>query len=431
MFKTISSFAGTCAACALVLLPGSPLGAQSTAFTGATVWDGTGAPSQRGMTLVVEDGRVVSLEPDGRVPPGAGTVELDGRFVIPGLIDTHAHVSGRWAPADVTGEEARIRGDLALFAAYGVTTVNSLGDGPAAIAVREGRTTDAAYARLLAAGPVIAETSAAEARSAALANADAGVDWLKLRVDDNLGTGTKMPWEAVQAVLDVGEERGVPVATHLFYQEDALRLIEMGTGMIAHSIRDTGVSEELIEKLLAAGICYVPTLTREVSTFIYANRPGFFDEDFFLEYADEAEVARLSEPASMAGFAESPAAAGYRVALRQALENLPPLIAAGVPIAFGTDAGPAARFPGYFQHMELALMVGAGLTPEQALTSATRTAASCLGRNDIGTLEPGRWADFLVLTGDPLRDITNSKTLEQVYLAGQPVRQTGPGGPSD
>lgn len=396
--------------------------AQTVAYTGATVWDGTGGPSQRGMTLIVEDGRIVSLEPDGRIPAGATTVDLNGRFVIPGLIDTHAHVSGRWAAPDVSGDEDRVRGDLSLFAAYGVTTVNSLGDGDAAISVRDAGPSGAPHARLLAAGPVIAAATAAEARRAAEANANAGVDWLKLRVDDNLGTGQKMPWDAVQAVLDVGEERGIPVATHLFYQEDARRLLEMGTGMIAHSIRDADVDDALIESLLASQVCYVPTLTREVSTFIYANRPGFFDEDFFLEYADEAEVARLSESATMADFADSPAAAGYRVALRQALENLPPLIEAGVPVAFGTDAGPAARFPGYFQHMELALMVGAGLTPEQALTSATRTAASCLGRDDIGTLEPGRWADFLVLTADPLRDITNSKTLDQVYIGGQAVR---------
>jgi imidazolonepropionase-like amidohydrolase len=163
-------------------------------------------------------------------------------------------------------------------------------------------------------------------------------------------------------------------------------------------------------------------LTREVSTFVYGERPGFFDDPFFQEGADSSEVARLSEPAFMQRMAASTTAARYREALGQAQRNLKILVDAGVPVAFGTDAGPAGRFPGYFEHMELGLMVDAGLTPEQALTSATRVAASCLQMPDVGTLEPGKWADLLVLGADPLTDISATKTLEQVFIAGNQVR---------
>ena len=121
---------------------------------------------------------------------------------------------------------------------------------------------------------MIAGSDPAAARAAAITNAEAGVDWLKLRVDDNLGTVRKMPWDAVQAVLDVGEERGVRVATHLFYLDDAKRLLEMGTGMVAHSVRDTDVDDSFINALIANEVCYVPTLTREMSTFVYAERPA-------------------------------------------------------------------------------------------------------------------------------------------------------------
>ena len=124
----------------------------------------------------------------------------------------------------------------------------------------------------------------------------------------------------------------------------------------------------------------------------------------------------------MQRMAASSTAARYREALGQAQRNLKILVDAGVAVAFGTDAGPATRFPGYFEHMELDLMVEAGLTPEQALTSATRVAASCLQMPDVGTLEPGKSADLLVLGADPLADISATKTLERVYIAGNQAR---------
>jgi imidazolonepropionase-like amidohydrolase len=124
----------------------------------------------------------------------------------------------------------------------------------------------------------------------------------------------------------------------------------------------------------------------------------------------------------MAAVAASPAAARYRLALVQAQRNLKALADAGLPIAMGTDSGPAGRFPGYFEHLELALMAEAGLTPEQVLRSATGVAAACLGLDDVGTLEPGRWADFVVLDADPLAELTATKTLSAVYVRGNPVR---------
>ena len=90
-------------------------------------------------------------------------------------------------------------------------------------------------------------------------------------------------------------------------------------------------------------------------------------------------------------------------------------------IAFGTDSGPPARFQGYFEHMELELMAKAGLTASQILLSATRDAASALGRTDIGTLEAGKWADFIVLSNNPLDDIKNARTIESVWIGGNQV----------
>ena len=274
---------------------------------------------------------------------------------------------------------------------------------------------------MLAAGPVVAATDPAGARAAAIANADDGVDWLKLRVDDNLGTAEKMPWDAVAAVMEVGRERGLGVATHLFYLEDAKRLLELGTGMLAHSVRDTDVDAEFLDALRASGVCYVPTLVRDVSTFVYGERPEWFDDPFFVAHANRGEVERASDPEFMSQMRESASAAAYRVALGQAQRNLKAISDAGLPIAFGTDAGPAARFPGYFEHMELQLMVDAGLTPEQAIRSATGVAAGCLGLDEVGTLEAGNWADFLVLGADPLQNIQATRQLERVFIGGNQV----------
>ena len=406
----------------VALAAGAAIEAQTTAYVGASVWDGTGSPLIRDATIVVEDGRITALSRSAEIPTGTEIVFLEGKFIIPGLINTHGHVSGRWASDEIVNEQDRIRGDLELFAIYGVTTVNSLGDGPAVIEARQSSTPLDPRARLLAAGSVVAATNPTDARNQAITNADAGADWLKLRVDDNLGSSTKMPWDAVQAVMEVGDQRGLRVATHLFYLEDAKRLLDMGTGMLAHSVRDMDVDQEFIDGILESGVCYVPTLTREVSTYIYGTRPGFFDDEFFTEYAHKGEVERLSDPAYMERTSESAAGTGYRIALVQAVENMMILQDAGVPVTFGTDAGPAGRFPGYFEHMELALMVGGGMTPTQALLAATSVAASCLGRDDIGTLVPGKWADFLVLDENPTRDITYTQKIDQVYVAGQPVR---------
>ncbi|MDH3205643.1 MAG: amidohydrolase family protein [Gemmatimonadota bacterium] len=394
----------------------------ATAYTDLTLWDGTGAPALANAALVVDGGRVVSVVPSGsELPPVANTVSLAGKYVIPGLVEAHAHVSGDWAPDEVTSPEDRVREDLLLYARYGVTTVNSLGDGETVIAVRNAATPTDPRARLLAAGAVIAGSDPAAVRADAVSTADAGVDWLKLRVDDNLGATPKMPWAAVSAVMDVSRERNIPVASHLFYLEDAKRLLELGTGMLAHSVRDRDVDAAFISSLRASDVCYVPTLVREVSTFVYGTRPDWFDDPFFLAHADMSEVARVSEPAFMQRTAASSSAAAYRVALGQAQRNLKALSDAGIPIAMGTDAGPAGRFPGFFEHEELQLMVDAGLTPAQALRSATGVAAECLSMADVGTLEPGKWADFIVLGADPLRDIRNTRTLERVFVAGQEI----------
>jgi len=174
------------------------------------------------------------------------------------------------------------------------------------------------------------------------------------------------------------------------------------------------------------GIGYIPTLTRDLSVFIYETTPDFFDDPFFTqEGAYRAAAARLTDPAAQARVRENPATQRTKAALEQAQRNLKIMADGGVTIAMGTDSGTGqGRWQGYFEHVELAMMVEAGLTPMQALVAATGGAAQVMHLDEsLGTLEPGKHADFLVLSANPLDDIRNTRALEQVWIAGHQLAE--------
>ncbi len=230
-----------------------------------------------------------------------------------------------------------------------------------------------------------------------------------------------MPEEIYQPVIAKAHELGLPLASHLYYLEDAKSLLQSGTDFIAHSIRDQLVDSVLIALLRAKKVCYCPTLTREVSTFVYEDTPEFFDDPFFLREADTQVIEQLKDPERKQRIKNSQSAQAYKQALETAKQNLKILVDAGIHISFGTDSGPPARFQGYFEHLEMELMAEAGLSPMQIIVSATGAAANCMGFKDLGTLEVGKWADFIVLKKNPLDDIKNSRSIESVWIAGNPI----------
>jgi imidazolonepropionase-like amidohydrolase len=269
---------------------------------------------------------------------------------------------------------------------------------------------------------VLTAGTPAEARTQVAKVAAQKVDIVKIRVDDNLGTTPKMTPEVYRAVIDEAHKRGLRVATHLFYLADAKALLAAGSDFIAHSVRDADVDADFISAIKRRGVCYSPTLMREVSTFVYESTPEFFSDPFFLAHANAEWVATLKQPARQEAMRTSPSAQRYKAALEVARRNLEKLSDAGVPIAMGTDTGPTGRFQGYFELMEIEMMVKAGLTPRQALASATRDAARCMKLDrELGTIEPGKWADFVVLDANPLTDIANVRRIASVYIAGNQV----------
>ena len=398
------------------------------AYIGATVIDGTDRGPIDNATILVKDGRVTALGPAARVtvPQGADRIALAGKWIIPGLVNAHGHVGNTVGLEQGHYSAENVGRDLHTYAVYGVTTVFSLGDDQAAgIAARDAqRTPSLDRARLFVAGPVLAPKTLDEARRLVDEDAAMKVDIVKIRVDDNLGTTPKMAPDVYKAVIDEAHKRNLRVAVHLFYLDDAKAVLDAGADFIAHSIRDTDVDDAVIGMLKRRNVCYCPTLTRELSTFVYESTPAWFSDPLFTRYADARTVALLKEPARQEQMKNSRSAQRYKVALEQANRNLKKLSDAGVPIAMGTDTGPPARFQGYFELMELEMMAKAGLTPRQVLNAATRDAARCQKLDaELGTLEPGKWADFVVLDSDPLADISNVRKISDVYIAGNRVRR--------
>jgi len=395
------------------------------AFVGGRLIDGTGAVAIENGVLVVRDGRIeaVGTSDSVTVPADAEQIDVSGRTLMPGMVNAHGHVNNIEGLDQVDYTEAQVERQLGLYARYGVTTVFSLGgDGPESMTVRDRQdSTDLAQARIYVAGNIVTGPSPEEAREQVAEVAASGADVVKIRVDDNLGSSTKMTQETYQAVIEAAHEHGLKLTAHMYYLEDAKGLLEAGADLLAHSVRDVAVDDELVTLLRETGVCYCPTLMREVSTFAYESRPDWFDDEFFSKEVDPAVIAALDSEAWRER-SSSASAQTYKAQLEVAKANLKTLSDAGIPIAMGTDTGPAARFQGYFEHGELALMVEAGLTPMQAIVASTSSAAQCMEVDaDLGSLEAGKWADFLVLGANPLDDIANTKTLETVYVAGNVV----------
>ncbi|HUE95420.1 MAG TPA: amidohydrolase family protein [Longimicrobiaceae bacterium] len=404
-------------------------GAGGQVFTNARIYDGTGTPIiEDGVLVVDEGGRIVAAGAASsvEVPEGAEAVDLGGRFVIPGMINAHAHVEN---PGGQGRSEAE---QLDVYAHYGVTTVLSQGEDPQnALALRGDRESpDLRTARIYASGliyapPAYDETSVDSARAHINALAAADVDWVKIRVDSNLGAQQKMTPEVYQTVMATANEHGLPVAVHLVELEDAKGVLQAGAALISHSVRDQAIDQELIGMMTERNICLVPTLTRELSTYTYSERPAFLSDPFFLERSAPEGIDSFPSAQLMTQQTESAGAQYYRAQLPVAEQNLKALSDAGVGIAMGTDSGTRfpGRFQGYLEHLELEMMVDAGLTPEQALRSATGDAARCIGlEGTVGTLQPGAWADFIVLEADPLADILNTRQIQSVWIAGNQVR---------
>jgi imidazolonepropionase-like amidohydrolase len=392
----------------------------SVAYVNATIFDGS-ALFANGV-MIVRDGiiQAVGTKENTPIPENATEVDLSGKFIIPGLINSHGHVAV---------DNANVTGNLELYARYGITTVVSLGgEKPEIENLRDViDTSNTTHARLYIAGDVITGKTPQEAVAVVDKNKDMGVDWMKIRVDDNLGSSEKMTEDVYKAVIARSHDLGYKIATHMYYLDDAKKLLKAGSDMMAHSVRDKPIDDEFIdlikEKNKEKKVCYCPTLTRELSTFVYETTPDFFADPFFTKEYDTVTTAPLEDPSRQQQVRNSKSAQTYKQQLPVAMANLRKLSGLGVPIAFGTDSGIPTRFIGYYEHLEMQMMADAGLSPAQILISATKDAAECMGLKNLGQLKPGFKADFISLNANPLVNIKNTREISGIWIGGKEVKR--------
>lgn len=392
----------------------------TVALVGARVIDGTGSAPMENASLLISNGRVERVGPAAsiKIPSGAARLDVSGRTIIPGLINAHGHMNNgdRQLPA-----YEQLVQQLRVYSRFGVTTVYALGDdGKESVRVRDDNTReDLDRTRLYVAGARATPKTVEDARAAIAERHGRRVDVIKTGMN---GNANDMRPEVYSALIDEAHKRKLIVAAHLVNLDDAKGLVAAGLDVIAHSIRDRDVDAAFVAELRRRNVGYIPTLTRDLSVFLYDSTPTFVTDPFFLRGASlfGPQVERVKDPMLHAKTAQSPGAQNAKKWLDQAVRNLKALSDGGVRIAMGTDSGTGlGRWQGYFEHVEMELMVKAGMTPIQTLRAATGDAARVMRRDgELGTLQPGKRADFIVLTANPLDDIRNTRAIESVWING-------------
>ena len=377
----------------------------ATAFVGARVVVGDGTAPIENATVVVRNGRIAEVGPSARVavPAGAARVDVAGKTIIPTIVDTHVHLG--------TTRTALMK-DLRDRAYFGVSAALSMGLDPAGdpFAVRAEAPAGVARYFLAGRGLTMPEpgrsdvpywvTTDAEARKAVQEQAALKVDLIKIWVDDRDGKYKKMPPEIYTPIIDEAHKAKLRVAAHIFNLSDAKGLLKAGIDAFAHGIRDVDADDEVVALVKARpNVVLIPNMP---------DRGVVADYSWLTGSLADAEVAKIQAGATN----RPPAQAAWGIQAR----NLKKLADAGMTIAVGTDGNTA-----WAPHVEMADMVAAGMTPMQVIVAATRNGAAFLRMTDTGTIAAGKHADLLVLDGNPVADIANTRKIAAVYLKGVKV----------
>lgn len=415
-----------------------------TLIRDVTLIDGSGDAVQLHANLLIAGDSIVSIGTT-QIPPRTKVISMTGKTVMPLLISGHEHLGllkGNTSSAENYTRENVVR-QLQRYLNYGVGTVLSLGtDQPLVFPLRDSsRQGLIPGATLLTAGygfgakngvppatfgteilrPATPAEAIADVRKLALLKPD----FLKLWLDDGGGTMPKMEPAVYEALIKEAHQQGLKVAAHVYYLEDAKSLVNAGVDLLAHSIRDKEVDAALITAMKEKGTFYIPTLSLDEYGFIYAGQPEWLNDPFFIRSLEPGVLEMLTSDAYRQQQQQDKSREKKMRAFMTAVVNLRKLDSAGVKIAMGTDAGAfPVRAQGFSEHLELQLMVEAGLSPLKVISCATQNGAELLGINkQVGTLTPGKKADFMILEGDPSQDINNTRTIIEVWKNGKKVEQ--------
>jgi imidazolonepropionase-like amidohydrolase len=386
----------------------------------ARVVDARGARPGR-VDIEIRGGRIAAIEEHGRIgarqPLAGAAVQLDGRWVSPGIMNAHAHacLDGGPDPEAVLARENRtetvLRSAVRLQAGLraGVTTIRDVG-GPDDIDIELARMLAAGEIsgpRMLASGRVVTMTGGHgwwigrqadgpdAVRRATRENLRAGARSIKLMATGGMMTTGRqagqpqLTIEEMAAAVEEAHKREVPVAAHAESRIGVLNAIRAGVDSVEHG---HGGDQEAIDLMLEHGTALVPTILSDRRIIEHGVAAGI--PDFVVEQCEA-----LHE--SLVTFLEA-------------------AIRAGVRIAAGNDAG-APLVPIGDMVDELELYVRHGMTPIAALASATTVTAALFGLLDVGLVEVGHVADLLVVGGDPLDSIAALRDPIEVFRAGAPV----------
>lgn len=392
---------------------------ETLVLSGARIIDGTGAEPVRGRSVIVEKGVIAAVVDDARAPRGNG-IDLAGHTLLPGLINCHVHLCFgaeadpvrplREEPVALTAIKALLRARQTAEA--GVTTVRDLGGREyVEIAVRraigEGWL---AGPRILAAGRPVCMTGGHghwlgreadgpdDARKAVREQLKAGADVIKIIATGGVMTpgvepgSPQLTLAEMRAAIQEASRAGRRTAAHAMAASGIRDAIEAGITSIEHGVF---LTDEIVAHMRRDGTFLVPTLNAPAaiaSGGLAAGIPDF--------------MVRKSE------LVVPPHVASFQLAHR-----------AGVRIAAGADSGTPLNFHGSLLP-ELGLMVKYGMTPLEAIRSATVTAADCLGLGDVtGRVAPGYAADLIAVAGDPAERIEALDDLRLVLVNGRPLRR--------
>jgi imidazolonepropionase-like amidohydrolase len=427
---------------AFVFALGTPAAAAVEAVYAIT--DVTVVPMDRertipAQTVIVRDGRIAAMGPAARTKVPAGAIRIDGRgrFLMPGLAEMHAHV-----PQDVDGQWAK--DVLFLYAANGVTFARGMLGAPGHLDLRAKLARGEVIGpRLYTSGPSLNGNSVASpeaARRMVSEQKAAGYDFLKIHPG--------LDRARYDAIAAAAREHRIPFGGHVPDAVGLPRALEVGQATVDHldgylplllrdgsalAGKDAGffgsalvpdADERKIagvaRRTRAAGVWNVPT----DSLVHHVLLAGFSTEDMAareeMRYVPRQMLAgwkkARTDMQSQPGY--DPAAAARFAQVRGRL--IKGLHDAGAGLLLGSDAPQWFNVPGFSLHRELEYLVGAGLTPYQALATGTREVARFLGApRDFGTVAVGRRADLILATGNPLRDVANVRRPAGVMLGGR------------
>ena len=440
--------------------PGTP--APPRAFVGGTIVDGRGGPEIVNGNLILRDGKIdcVGTREQCPVPAGVDAVNAGGTWITPGLIDAHVHFSqtgwadGRPDSLDVRAKYPyeQVEADLKAhperygmsYVCSGVTAVWDVGGYPWTLQLHDKFENDTRLPHVVAAGPLLStldhwlnlpaerqfihlhdEASARDGvKYLAAAGSKAIKVWYIVRPPD-LTVEKNAPF--VAAAGEEAHKRGLPLIVHATGLAEAKAALRAGANVLVHSVEDLPVDQEFIDLAKKNGTIVIPTLTvpdgyvKMYRGVVNRAAPAIDDPNTCVDPATRAKVDETAtlDPSLVSADrmkAREERAAKFKEVTRA---NLMKLVAAGIPIATGTDAGNPLTLHGAAIFEEMEAMKTSGMTPMQVIVASTSTAARAMGLDkQIGTIEKGKAADLVILTMDPEVDIYNFRRILYVVRAG-------------